>query len=301
MEKPLVSFIVVSYNHSAFLTECLDSIYNQTYKNWELIIADDASTDNSSDIAKNWINKYNLSVETNFHTENRGFATTLNECLELAKGKYVNIIAADDYLHPDFLTKCVNSLESKDESYGMVFSSAFLLNEDSSISNYHQDFSFYKNAIQFRKELKKLNYVSALGTLVKKNVLIETGLYDSNILIEDYDRWLRINEKYLIDFVPMNLGYYRKHAENISTLKQRTIAVEEVLLRMKYDGDLENRLKINNDIRKIYISSRDRKELKKVSLNYKKYKGKTCWLNFCLKFRIPVKLYELKYKILNVV
>lgn len=297
MESPLVSFIVVSYNHSEFITECLDSIKNQTYKNWELIIADDASKDNSAEVMKNWLQENNVLAKTNFHTQNKGFASTLNECLEMTEGKYVNIIAADDYFHFEFLEKCVASLEQKDDNFGMVFSSCFIIKEDKSLIHYLDDLTIYKDEKRFRTTLKKMNYIPALATLVKRKVLLETGPYDKNILIEDYDRWLRINQNYFIDFVPENLAYHRKHGENISKIKERIVFVEEILLRLKYDNDLENKTKINNDIKKIYTTSSDKKEIKKVSEKYSQYKGKEKWLDLCLKLNLPVKLYYLKYKL----
>lgn len=297
MESPLVSFIVVSYNHSEFITECLNSIKNQTYKNWELIVADDASKDNSAEVAKKWLQENNISAKTNFHPENKGFATTLNECIAMTEGKYLNIIAADDYFHPEFLSKCVHSLESKNDNFGMVFSGSFILTEEKNLINYHQKFDFYENADLFRTALKKMNYIPALSTLVKRNVSIETGPYDKNILIEDYDRWLRINKKYFIDFIPENLAYHRKHGENISKIKERIVFVEEILLRLKYDTSLENKTKINNDIKKIYKTSTSKEELKKVSEKYSQYKGRERWLNFCLKYGLPVTLYYLKYKL----
>lgn len=296
MENPLVSFIVGSYNHSEFVKECLDSIKNQTYKNWELIVADDASKDNSVEIIKNWLKENNISAKTNFHTENKGFATTLNECIEMAEGKYVNIIAADDYFHPEFLNKCVSSLEKKDDNFGVVFSNCFIIKEDKSLINYHDNYDFYPDHVQFRKNLKISNPIPALSTLIKRKVLIDTGLYDKNILIEDYDRWLRINENYFFDFVPEKLSYHRKHGENISEINKRIVFIEEILLRLKYDTALEQKAKMNNDIKKIYTTSADKQELKKVSEKYSQYKGKEPWLNFCLKFGLPVKLYYLKYK-----
>lgn len=297
MERPLVSFIVVSYNHSEFITECLDSIKNQTYTNWELIVADDASKDNSAETAQKWLQENQVSAKTNFHKENKGFAATLNECIQMVEGKYVNIIAADDYFHHEFLEKCLSSLEQRGDDFGMVFSSCFIIKEDKTLINYLNDFSFYENNIQFKKTLKKLNPIPALATLVKTKVLLETGPYDKNILIEDYDRWLRISEKYFIDFVPENLAYHRKHEENISKLKERVVFVEEILLRLKYDTNLDNKVKINDDIKKIYTTSKDKKEIQKVSEKYSKYGGKEKWLDLCLKLNLPVKWYYLKYKL----
>lgn len=296
MESPLVSFIVVSYNHSKFITECLDSIRDQSYKEWELIVADDASKDNSADVMRDWLKENSIHAKTNFHTQNKGFAATLNECVELAVGKYVNIIAADDYLHPDFLIRCVDALEQKDDNFAVAFSSAFLINEDKSLTNYNDNFDFYNDPLQFRKELRKKNHIPALSTLVKRQVLLETGPYDKDILIEDYDRWLRINEKYLFVLIPENLAYYRRHDENISKIKARIIFLEETLLKIKYDTTLDNKFELNQKIKKLYSTSTDKKEIKKISGLYDGYRGKNLWLNFCLKHRLPYKFYLLKYK-----
>jgi alpha-1,3-rhamnosyltransferase len=299
MESPLVSFIVVSYNHSEFITECLDSIKNQTYKNWELIVADDASKDKSAETAKNWLQENNVSAKTNFHTENKGFATTLNECLEMTEGKYVNIIAADDYFHPEFLEKSLSTLENKGEKFAVVFSAAFIVNQDKTITDYYANLDFYQNENQFRNILKKRNYVSTLTALVRKSAITETGLYDKNILLEDYDRWLRINEKYFFALVPDKLAYYRQHGNNISTIRERQVFVEEILLRIKYDTSLENKSELNNSIKKIYFSSTNKTELNIVYQKYKPYKGKEPWLNFCLKYKISPKIYKLKYRFLK--
>lgn len=296
MDSPLVSFIVVSYNHSEFIAECLDSIKNQTYKNWELIVADDASPDNSAETTKNWLNKNNIPAKTNFHETNKGFATTLNECIELTEGKYINIVSADDYFHPEFLAKSVAALEEKGDDFAMVFSSCYIIKEDKSLTNYLENYDFYSHHLQFREFLKTMNPIPAISTLVRRNILVETGPYDKNILLEDYDRWLRINEKYFIDFIPENLAYHRKHGENISEIKKRIVFVEEILLRLKYDTSLKNKYKINDDVKKIYMTSEDKLELKKVFEKYNRYKGKQPWLNLCLKYRLPVKLYNLKYK-----
>jgi glycosyltransferase involved in cell wall biosynthesis len=296
MEHPLVTVVVVSYNHSQYITECLNSIKDQTYKNIQLIVADDASKDNSTEVFEKWLQENNYTAERNFHKKNTGLAEMLNECVSMAKGKYINLIAADDYFHRDFLEKCVTSLEQKDNQFGMVFSSCFIIREDKSLINYLDDFSFYKDKKQFKNNLKKSNPIPALATLVRRDVLLETGPYDKNILIEDYDRWLRINENYFIDFIPENLAYHRKHEENISKIKERTVFVEEILLRLKYDTDLENKTKINNDIKKIYTTSKDKKEIVKVAEKYSQYKGKERWLDLCLKFNVPVKFYHLKYK-----
>lgn len=293
---PLVTVVVVSYNHSGYIEECLNSIKNQTYKNIQLIVGDDASPDNSLKVFENWLVNNNYPAEKNFHTKNTGLATMLNECVQLARGKYIKLIAADDFLHPDFLEKCVKTLETKDNSFAVAFTSAYIVEKDKSLAEYYGNFDFYKDEHQFRKLEKTRNFVPAVSALIKTQALIETGSYNKDILLEDYDKWLKINQKYFFIFIPEHLAYYRKHDENISTLKSRIVFVEEILLRLQYDTELENKVELNNSIKKIYLTSKSKEELKKTFEKYDRYKGKEPWLNFCLRYRLPVKLYHLKYK-----
>ncbi|MFP7656876.1 glycosyltransferase family 2 protein [Chryseobacterium proteolyticum] len=260
---PLVTVVVVSYNHSGYIEECLNSIKNQTYKNIQLIVGDDASPDNSVEVFENWLVNNNYPAEKNFHTKNTGLATMLNECVQLARGKYIKLIAADDFLHPDFLEKCVKILETKDNSFAVAFTSAYIVEKDESLVEYYGNFDFYKDEHQFRKLEKTRNFVPAVSALIKTKALIETGSYNKDILLEDYDKWLKINQKYFFIFIPEHLAYYRKHDENISTLKSRIVFVEEILLRLQYDTELENKVELNNSIKKIYLTSKSKEELKK--------------------------------------
>ncbi|MBT2621805.1 MULTISPECIES: glycosyltransferase family 2 protein [Chryseobacterium] len=296
VNNPLVTVIIVSYNHSGYIKECLDSIKNQTYENIQLIVGDDASPDNSVEVFENWINDNKYTAEKNFHSKNTGLAEMLNECIKFAKGKYIKLIAADDYLHPEFLEKCVKTLENKDDKFAVVFSSAYIVEEDKNLVEYYGNFDFYRDEYQFRKLEKTRNFVPAVSALIKTKALLETGSYNKDILLEDYDKWLQINEKHFFAFIPEHLAYYRKHEENISTLKARVVFVEEILLRLQYDTELDNKSELNNSVKKIYITSTNKKELKKTFEKYNQYKGKEPWLNFCLKYRLPIKLYHLKYK-----
>lgn len=298
MEQPLVTVVVVSYNHAGYIKECLDSIKNQTYKNIQLIVGDDASPDNSAEVLEQWLQENNYPAEKNFHSKNTGLAEMLNECLQLTKGKYIKLIAADDYLHPHLLEKAIATLESKGDDFGVAFTGASIINEDGSVTDYYGNHDFYKDEFNFRKSERMTNFVSAASAVIKTKVLLETGSYHKNILLEDYDKWLQINENYFFAFIPENLAYYRKHEENISTLKARRVFVEEILLRLKYDSLLENKTKNNDGIKRIYSTSTCKKELKNVLEAYSQYKGKDPWLEFCIKYRLPFVLYNLKSKFL---
>ena len=228
MDEPLVTIVVISYNQGKYIKENLDSIKSQTYRNIQLIVADDASTDNSVEIFDQWLIKNNYSAVKNYHKQNTGLAPILNECLDLIRGKYVKFIAADDYLHQSAIEKCVKKLEESGSDYGMVFTDTYCINENSAIQKDIDNYNFAGNLDResFRRELLRGNRIAALTVVMRTSVIKETGQYNSELLVEDYFRWLKISEKYFIAYVSEKLAYYRLHNDNISKTKEERIGQE---------------------------------------------------------------------------
>src|SRR5437016_4691234 len=113
MEYPLVSVVVLCYNHARFVVECLESIKLQNYPKLELIVNDDASTDGSDSVIKDWLGK-NPSIPHRFirNQLNRGLCRTLNNALKYTTGTYFAGIAADDAWLPGKLLNQVKLMES---------------------------------------------------------------------------------------------------------------------------------------------------------------------------------------------
>lgn len=298
MEQPLVSVIVVSYNHSKYIRENLDSIKAQTYPNIELIIADDASKDNSVEVFEAWLSENNYSAKKNFHKQNTGLATTLNECLEMVSGKYVKLIAADDYLHPESIKKCVEKLEELGEDYGMVFTDTYIVNDKSKIIESVVDYSKFSSMSE--EELKESllinNIIAALTTLLSTKALRETGKYDSTFLVEDYYRWLKISEKYLISYIDEKLAYYRLHEYNISKEKSDRIRRETLLFRMMFDRKGLLKDQINFFFWEMYSRKRDRDI--ELLQEYFKYPFRSRLMSICLKYNISRNIYKIMAKFL---
>ncbi|MDK0922904.1 glycosyltransferase family 2 protein, partial [Clostridium perfringens] len=103
-KKIKVSIIMGIYNCEKTLSDCIDSLLNQTYTNWELIMCDDSSTDCTYKIAKRYAEKYNNIILLRNET-NKKLSATLNRCLEVAKGEYVARMDADDIALPTRLEK----------------------------------------------------------------------------------------------------------------------------------------------------------------------------------------------------
>lgn len=297
-KKDLVSIVVCSYNQGKYIKECLDSLKAQTYPNIQLIVADDASPDNSVQVFENWLSENNYPAITNFHQKNTGLATVLNECIEHIEGKYVKVIAADDFLHPEAIEKCVAELEKSGQDYGMVFTDTYGIDENSNsipdIADYNSLGNIDKD--DFRKLLIKGNRVAALTVVMTKEALIKTGEYKSDYLVEDYYRWLKINALYYIAYIPEKLAYYRIHGENISTSKKQRIDTETLILQMMFDKNGDAKDKINDKTQTSYFT---REEISsEYSKAYQQYPYNIKRLKIAIQYKLPVSLYKFLSKII---
>lgn len=296
MEQPLVSVIVVSYNHSKYIRENLDSIKAQTYPNIELIVADDASADNSVEVFEAWLSENHYPAKKIFHKQNTGLATTLNECLELITGKYVKLIAADDFLHPESIAQCVAKLEELGEEYGMVFTDFYTVDDNSeTIDSYLKTpLSIFDNHTLRYDALLEQNRIIAPTTLIHTSILKKTGLYTPNFILEDYDRWLRIGKINKIYFINSKLCYYRRHENNVSQIKHRQMFFEDLYLKMKYDTEGQMKTFVNKSIGKVFLAQKEQIP-PLVKQAYGKYPHKGKILHFMLKYNLP-KVYRLYFK-----
>ncbi len=296
INTPLVTIVVISYNHSRFLVECLNSIQSQTYGNIELIVADDASTDNSVPVIEAWLLENNRIAKKQFHQINTGVVQTLNECIALAQGKYIKLLAADDYLAPTCIEKSVNFLEQENQQYGMVFTDIYAVNNDSEILPDYADYNALASCgpETFNKELLKGNRIAALSVCMKLDVLKETGAYDTEFLTEDYYRWLKIAEKYLIGYIPEKLAYYRFHDSNISKHKQQLVEEDSFILSMRFDKTGYNKTNINAYIIQRFI---DDTLNERILSAFMSYRYKKLWISIALKFNIIGNIFK---KIINI-
>lgn len=108
MNKNVVSIIVPGYNVEKYIITCLESIENQTYQNFEVIIIDDGSTDNTGNICDQFSKKDNRFKV--WHTQNGGISKARNIGLEKAKGEYIVFIDSDDYVHKDYIKRLTETI-----------------------------------------------------------------------------------------------------------------------------------------------------------------------------------------------
>lgn len=217
---PLVSVIVPCYNHEKYVQECIESVVNQTYKNIELIVIDDGSSDNSPKILQDLSKKYNFCFE---HQKNRGLSGTLNKALELTSGKYICNLASDDYWELTKIEKQVSIMEAN-QNLGFCYSDYTFVDKNSNPINEN---TYFKNitGYAFRRMLIS-NFVAAVTVMIRKDVFSEVGAYDAEMPIEDWYMWLKITKKYPIQSMGEKLAFYRMHGKNFSSDHKKMLNYE---------------------------------------------------------------------------
>ncbi len=204
--NPLVSVIVPSYNHEKYITQCIKSIINQTYKNFELIVIDDGSKDKTREILENLREKYKFTL---VFQDNHGIANVLNRGIrEFSNGGYISFCASDDYWLCDKLEKQVQFME-RNLFYPMCFGKTYYIDESSHILEYQDVNNRVLKGGWLFEDIFLFKIHPPVNYMFRKDIFNEIGLYDENILAEDYFMNLQISSKYCIGFIDDYLSYYR--------------------------------------------------------------------------------------------
>lgn len=223
--KPLVSVIAISYDHSAFIKEALNSIFGQSYETIEVIILDDASADDSVKEIESLI--ADRDIQFIKHQQNQGYTATFNEGLKRANGKYVLDFALDDIMLPDFISKSVAVLEEAEEDYGLVFSNADYIDRSGEVIANHNELLFEKGMLKsipsgdvFQWILKRY-FICTPTMLMKAEMLKKLNGYDENLAYEDFDLWVRASRHWKFAYLDEVRFQKRKLTTSMSAQRHR--------------------------------------------------------------------------------
>lgn len=181
-----ISIIMGLYNCSRYLSDAIDSILNQTYENWELILCDDGSTDSSYVIAKSYQQLYPDKIVLLRNRQNKKLNYTLNKCLNVATGKYIARMDGDDICAENRLEKEIKFLENH-LSYAFVGTQMNLFNDRGVWGRA----DFPVGAVDKHMLLNNSSFCHA-SILIRTSVLKSVGGYSIGkryIRVEDYDLW----------------------------------------------------------------------------------------------------------------
>ena len=233
--EPLVSVILPVFNGQPFVAAAVISIVKQTYRNIELIIIDDGSTDGSSDVLHNFADA-DPRVRLVTH-ENRGLVASLNEGLELAKGKYIARMDADDISDPIRIERQVEYLETNPE--------VVLLG----VRTFERRSSRWRHHISAGPKLWTwmllfTNRIGHPGVMIRRETLDQHNLrYEQDFyFVEDYRLWCRLVQYGSADVLPQPLLFYRRHDSALSVVnaslqseRDRRVTRDFVLGRLGID------------------------------------------------------------------
>jgi len=213
---PIVSVIMNCLNCSKYLNEAIDSVYGQTFKDWEIIFWDNASTDNSADIAKS----YDERLRCFKSEETAPLGEARNRAIEKARGKYISFLDCDDIWMPQKLEKQVALIEksTKDSAnIGICYTDSIRVG---SSGEYLMDFSTGRQLQSgyTYEELIKDCFIACSSCTIVKDVLELTGIFNSKYTqVEEWDLWIRIAERHLVLCVKEVLTKIRIHGSNLSS------------------------------------------------------------------------------------
>jgi glycosyltransferase involved in cell wall biosynthesis len=203
---PRVSVIAQCFNHARFLVECLDSVEAQTFRDFELIIVDDASTDASVQRLREWVARCRPETRVLALETNQGVAGALNAALAVTHGALVIRVATDDVWQPVLLERLVAALDDAPAHATMAFSDAACMDAASrdlgcSFIAMHRP-GFVPRSGALLNDLAVGNFIPAPTVLMRKAALDAAGAFDSRLMYEDWDMWLRLANLGPFAFVP---------------------------------------------------------------------------------------------------
>ena len=298
----MFSVIIPLYNKAAYIEKAIRSVLNQTYQEFELIIVDDGSTDESLKIAKNVMSFLSppLGGWGVTHQQNQGVSTARNNGVKAAKYDYIAFLDADDWWEPTYLEEMKQLILDFPQA-GIYGSSYYKVKNGRFIpANIGVDAGFERGEINYFKAYSKTFWMplTSISVVIKKTVFnSENGFKPMLKLGEDFDLWVRIAMKYSVVLLNKPLAYYNQDVtiSDKAVVKGKIYSPETIyIFNLDYVWDQEQRnpdLKKLLDLLRVYTLERYRlqraypelvkKEIAKVDFSRQK-------ISFWLVYHLPV-------------
>jgi glycosyltransferase involved in cell wall biosynthesis len=202
---PKVSVIIPTFNRERLVGRAIESVFQQTYTDYEIVVVDDGSTDNTTDVLKRFNGKIRY-----FYQKNAGISGARNRGLREATGEYIAFLDSDDTWVPEKLAVQVEVLD-RDKEVGITYSRMLILNEDGKRCGYKPD---EKTGRDFLELIEIRGDIATSTVMTRKECFDRVGTFDPDLPpMEDFDMWLRIAKFYKIhEVTDITLAYYYEHS-----------------------------------------------------------------------------------------
>jgi glycosyltransferase involved in cell wall biosynthesis len=231
MQSPMLSITVLNYNYAHYLPRCLDSILRQDFTDYELILINDKSTDNSLEVIQPYLADPRIRLID--HAQNKGFVASLIEGSDQSRGTYITVISADDWiLTNNAFSEQIAVMQSDPQTAFVYTAYGHFLSVDQCESIWRSaDESFVYDEKTALKHLLLGPFLLHSGTIIRKTAYIKTGGYDSAYRYAvDTQMWLRLCHIGKVAYINKPFYAYHRHGNNMSrssaTLR---IAIGEII------------------------------------------------------------------------
>jgi glycosyltransferase involved in cell wall biosynthesis len=248
MSDTLVSILTPAYNHEKYIAQCIESVISQTYTNWEMIIVDDGSTDNTFRIATEYALKDNrIKVFTQQNTGIYHLAVNYNFAISVSQGKYIAVLEGDDVWLPEKLMLQINALEINPDavlSWGRAYASDALLKNivyNLPVYKYNRDTFFNDPVGSVFKIFLFTNHIPALTVVIRKSVIQEIGgfIQPQGMPTTDFPTWQQLAFRGKFIFIDEFLGHWR--ITNTQVTKNLTVNLIEQVYELNLKLFLDNK------------------------------------------------------------
>jgi glycosyltransferase involved in cell wall biosynthesis len=217
MQGPFISVVIPTYNSEDFITKTLEALCSQTYNNYEVIVSDDGSTDNTVGVVKSSFTKYPSRNKTLLTNKHEGPGAARNKGIEIAREDWVSFLDSDDLWNHNKLERVVEYILNN-EGVDLVCHS--LIVKDGSKETLMDPSKYFNNKIDPFLSIYRENSLYTSALTIKKSILYQAGLFDNRLpSAQDYDLWLRLGmiNKIKMGFIDDSLATHTIREGSISS------------------------------------------------------------------------------------
>lgn len=236
---PKVSVIVPVYNQEKYIEECVQSVLGQSYKDFELVVVDDGSTDKTPEILKKFGSKFRY-----IRQKNKGASAALNAGIKASKGDFLAWLSSDDVYLPTKLDEQMKFFEEHPEA-SLVYTDFCVIDEKGKILR-EVRLPFYPNKKDFILNMIRGNFINGSSVVFKKECIDRIGFFDESMVLHaDENMWFRMLKHFSFGSVPKVLLKYREHAKMaskdlVAMKKFRYFNYEKLFKRYSLDDIFDN-------------------------------------------------------------
>ncbi len=213
---PLVSVIILTYNHNNFFDQVIHSIFQQNYHNIEIIVSDDASVDGTQKTLLNYKNKYSELIKINLNEKNLGITANSNIALNMCKGKYIFFLS-DDVMLPNKIKKQVEYME-KNPQCSLCYHSLEVFESD---TNQTLFYSYAKKTGTVKEVIKDGTFFGACSVVLRTSKIPRKGFDNRMPIVSDWILYINtLANGGTVEYIDEVLGRHRRHSGNITKIRK---------------------------------------------------------------------------------